>query len=328
MQIGERHGVFFFFFGEEAIMVRFFFVAIFLFVSRTGFSQLRQGDGYGFRAGVNITVGTHIQRVGFLGSVFYIPNQQHQLNFIFRTHYNFRNLGPPLKYPELQAQVTYLYGYSAKANLERSYISEFDAMHERKNSVGLFYKIYWDRAQTSQPVGGIVLNYGRFYIIHENDMWGWPRSDKYRSAGVWLGFHRPSVVYFTKLMLWHGDTFGKGAHNVTDTEYPARFGYRDFGMTKFANISHGILTVGALADVGMGQYVQAEIGVDAEQVRNVFQNKVVHDMWFVPERLISYKLTNFPMLDTDGKLFLYKEGQQIRKPRFFLEGGINSAVFY
>ena len=70
------------------------------------------------------------------------------------------------------------------------------------------------------------------------------------------------------------------------------------------------------------------IGIDAEQVRHVFQNRIVHDMYFIPERFIGYKNVHYPMLQKDGTPFLQRPGQKVRKPKPFFNLGLNDNLFY
>jgi hypothetical protein len=75
-----------------------------------------------------------------------------------------------------------------------------------------------------------------------------------------------------------------------------------------------------------GQNLQANAGIDAEQVRNFVQNRFVHDVFRGKKH--RPKNCHIPMVDTAGNQYLYRPGQKIKpvKPSWNLF--TSPAIFY
>jgi len=73
---------------------------------------------------------------------------------------------------------------------------------------------------------------------------------------------------------------------------------------------------------------QGNIGVDAEQVRNTVQNKLIHDMVFLPKAWRPKTNCHIPMLDKNNNAYLFHENQEIKSPRFYLNAFTNASCFY
>ena len=77
-----------------------------------------------------------------------------------------------------------------------------------------------------------------------------------------------------------------------------------------------------------GQVAQANAGIDAEQVRNALQNRLFHDMVFLPRRWRQPKNCHISMLDTAGNPYLYRPGQHIKKTTPYWNVFTAPFVFY
>jgi len=137
-------------------------------------------------------------------------------------------------------------------------------------------------------------------------------------------------VYSLKTILWTGDSFDRNAVKVTGSNYPARFGYKNLKDARWGRNSVGILCLQAerIVDLSTDNTVKIMAGIDAEQIRHVFQNKFMHDEYFFPSSWIKYKNMHYPMLQEDGSPFLFEDGQKVRKPRIFISGATNDNLFY
>jgi len=96
----------------------------------------------------------------------------------------------------------------------------------------------------------------------------------------------------------------------------------------YPKLSHGLLSAQIKYANEFGQYFQVNTGVDADQIRNVLQNKVIHDLPFFPKKWNTAQNLHFPMIDTNGNQYLYRTEQKIRKPKLFLNGHASPNVFY
>ena len=106
---------------------------------------------------------------------------------------------------------------------------------------------------------------------------------------------------------------------TNDTLFPYK-GYLNTEGGIYSNYSHGLLSAQVKFANEYGQYLQANVGMDAEQIRNALQNKVVHTLF--PNNYF------IPMIDSEGQQYLYKKGQVIKKPRLYLNANLNANVFY
>lgn len=144
---------------------------------------------------------------------------------------------------------------------------------------------------------------------------------QYRNKNISIGINN---------LLWTGAN-GK---RVNDENYPSRFGYMDLTNSQYGNLSHGLLGL-QFQFVPIKNYypygkqtLQFNAGVDAEQIRNVIQNKLIHDMYFIPKAWQKTKNAHIPMISNNGEPFLYKENQKIKKPSLYLNGALNPGLFY
>jgi len=117
---------------------------------------------------------------------------------------------------------------------------------------------------------------------------------------------------------------------TNDTIYHSRFGYKDLSKAAWGKNSVGILCFQAerAYSVVSPQMAKVMVGIDAEQVRQILQNKIVHDMYFVPERWVGYKNVHYPMLQKDGTPCLSRPGQKVRSPKPFFNVALNDNLFY
>jgi hypothetical protein len=65
--------------------------------------------------------------------------------------------------------------------------------------------------------------------------------------------------------------------------------------------------------------VYGRIGIDSERIRHAFQNRLMHDLIFLPKRF-PRKTPHYPMLDQDGCPTFDKTA--VRKSKLYLQGGV------
>jgi hypothetical protein len=127
--------------------------------------------------------------------------------------------------------------------------------------------------------------------------------------------------------LWTGNGNDKNVKTIRESDF-ARFGYKDLSEARHGQYAHGLLSAQWDQAFSYGQTARLNVGGDAEQIRNVFQNKIMHDMYLWPAKWNSAKNPHVPMLDSEGKPYLYKEGQQVRKAKFYFNLGLNECGYY
>ncbi len=289
----------------------------------TMFSQLQLKKHYGFNVGFVSAIGTHVQRFGIVIQGYGVYDFA-QINASFRVYDNFRNLGPRGEHTEFNAALGLCLGYGEKTRHRNLFMSSISNQTRYKNSVAYSYNIWRNKIKTSQVTGIIALQFNHFSIITENDLLAKPILDRFRTGAFLIQYQDKHFQYAINCTMWTGK-MGAGVRN--DTIFP-KPGYLNTENGVYSNLSHGLLSAQVKWANHYGQYVQANVGVDAEQVRNVVQNKIIHDMPFIPKKCNKAQNLHIPMVDTTGNQFLYREEQGIKKPKLFLNGYTSPNVFY
>ena len=274
----------------------------------------------GATIGLTVYLGNKTDRIGLFAGAW-VRYDFVQANPGIRFYYNFKNLGPPGRYWEFDSYGGILLAWGKRDSTDNPFITNVSNHTMRRYSFAYSYNLYGDGTSTSQKTGTIALQFNKVSLITENDLIG-DNKDRFRTAAATVQYRHESTVVGITVILWTGE---KG-DRIVDTDYPARRGYKTQG--RFGRHSHGILCMQAQQYLGYGQNAQASAGIDAEQVRHVFQNKIIHDWAFLPARWVKNSSSHVPMLDTEGDMYLYQPGQEIRKPTPYFNIAANPALFY
>lgn len=279
--------------------------------------------------GVNLTVnaafGTHFQRIGFNVNVYFTQGA-FQSNSEIRLYYNFKSLGPKLRYGEVVLSQGVLFGYGSVKYFNNPFMSSISNQTRYTNSVAYSYNAYFNHYKTTQQTGIFALQFDKVSIITENDLLARPALDRFRTAAFLVQYQYDSLVQAAvNCSMWTGKM---GFKHKTDRPEIATGCYMDTLGGIYSNTSHGLLSAQLKYYVGYSQNVQVNAGIDAEQVRNAVQNKFIHDMPLLPKKWHKGKNCHIPMLDQNGNAYLYEENQKIRKAKLFLNGYTNANVFY
>ncbi len=280
------------------------------------------------QAGITFNIGTHINRIGGQVQYNYVLSSlpiQAQCRFILA--HVFRSLGPGLSGLEAQFHAGAMYGFGPPADFQSQNRDILTTLMPTANAGGFTYHIYLDQFGTSQAGGTLHFQFDHWLIAIENDLWGGGGWDRYRTGAFLFGYREQQQDLLLKCMLWTGNA-SENAPTIEDNEFPSRFGYKNLSKSKFGKFSNGILSLYWAHAVPFEQTIFIGAGIDAEQVRNVFQNRVIHDMYFVPTAINKARNPHYPMLDTDGMPYLYLPDQKIRRAQGFFELGMNPTPFY
>ena len=291
-------------------------------------AQIQWTDHIGGRIGVTLQFGKPVNRIGLVANAFYNYDFA-QVNLEWRGHYNFSNFGPHKKGWEMQTTTGLTLGYGNSASEEMPFVLPF--FHQTGRRYALTYAIhfYHDQIGTSQRSGSLALQFDRVHLLVENDVLGsFKGDDKFRTGGFSIFYHHANWLLELKSVMWTGATKGETVTNHSNENYPCRWGYRDICNAKYGRYSHGVLGVQVHRIFDYGQVTQVGLGIDSERVRNFLQNKIMHDLYFVPKTWVKTENKHLPMLDEEGLPFLFREGQQIKPASWYLNFGLNSERFY
>jgi len=281
-------------------------------------AQLFCGTNGGFNIGVVTALGNKFQRIGFTFQTYYYHDFA-QINAEVRVYHNFKNLGPAKRYNELVIAVGLVLGYGTKQKEHDPFLSVVPNQTHYTNSVGYSYNVYFNKIKTTQQTGIIAFQFKEVSIISENDIFARPMLDRFRTGAFLVQYQYKNLYQFAvNCTLWTGQM---GNKVTNDKGFP--YGcYMDTVGGVYSNYSHGLLSGQFKMALNKGQTLQANAGIDAEQVRNFVQNRLVHGM------INKAKNCHIPMLDTEGNQYLYRPGQKIRPPQFYWNVFTGAATFY
>jgi hypothetical protein len=308
--------------------ILFKFLLVFLFVAHKISAQdiLVAEKNIGFNVGLNLAFGTHFQRLGLNLNFFYLTNF-FQANSEIRAYFNFKSLGPKISYPELVISQGVVLGYGAtQTNFFNPFLSSVSNQTKYLNAVAYSYNAWFNKQNTTQQTGIIALQFDRFTVITENDILARQMLDRFRTAAILLQYqYEDQFQAAINCSMWTGSMGNR--HPIQHPKFKSSC-YMDTLGGVYTNTSHGLLSAQFKYNLAFSQNIQANVGLDAEQIRNAVQNKFIHDMPFIPKKWNKAKNCHIPMLDEYGNPFLYEEGQQIRKAKLFLNAFSNANLFY
>lgn len=276
------------------------------------------------RLGLVWVWGHPVARLGAAGQIALIGDFW-QTTAGFAVHYHFRQYGPPQNGWEWQPSIGLSLGFGPAS--ERPVFGP-DQM-PRAWSLGYLWTGYFDQIQTSQFTGAFSLRGGPVFAVLENDAFS-PvlPGDQFRTGALRLGYFSEKYLVEGLVGLWHGQTKAPGITRQHVPGYPGRWGFRDLSEGLYGGYSNGVAMLKVQYLLPFGQRMVVGAGVDAEQVRDFFQNRLVHDLRFVPPRLNRARNPHYPMLDKEGCPYLGEEGQKVRAPRLAWVIGLNQETVY
>jgi hypothetical protein len=281
----------------------------------SGSAQLIFEKNYGFNVGFVSAIGTHFQRFGFVLQGYAVSGFA-QLNASLRVYENFRSLGPRGEHTEFNGSLGVCLGYGLMHKDKNRFMSSVGNQTAYKNSFAYSYNFYYNKMKTSQVTGTIAFQFDRISIIAENDLLAKPILDRFRTGAILIQYQTKHFQYALNCTMWTGQ-LGKTITNYS--LFPAR-GYINTEGGIHQGLSHGLLSTQVKFANEEGQYLQANAGIDAEQVRNLAQNRILHSL--LPNNYY------MPMIDTAGNQYLYRKEQKIKKPKPYLNAYSCPDIFY
>lgn len=307
----------------------YLFIFTFLFLCfTTSTIQAQVNEDAGGTIGLSLSLGSTQNSLGIIIKAYYF-RQQVQFNFQTRWRYNITTYGPPrlLSGAEVQTNYGLMFGWGKQVKThEYQFLMPFGNQMQRLNSIGYVFNVYHDHIKTSQTTGTIAFQANRVWLLTENDALGDMAVDKFRTGGVWIAYRLDNTILALNTRLWTGNS--NHTPIIKSKDYPAQYGYRDISGTTYGRFSHGILTLQVLQALPYGQLAGGEIGLDSERIRHFLQNKLMHDLYFVPKKWNPSQNPHVPMLDADGLPYLFKPGQKLKPTQGVLHFTLNPYLFY
>lgn len=293
----------------------------FSFISQAQFFRTKN---LGFNVGAVIAVGNRFHRMGITLQGYYFYNFV-QVNAEVRVYHSMKNLGPSFEYNEAVASAGAVIAFGNKQKHFNPFLSSVSNQTKHKYAIAYSYNAYFNKIKTKQTTGTIALQFGNLSLISENDLYAHPLLDRFRTGAFLIQYQHKNIFQAAiNCTMWTG----KMGNPIRDNKNFPHVGYMDTIGGVYTNYSHGLLSAQFKFSMGYGQNAQLNFGVDAEQVRNGIQNRLIHDMIFLPRKWYKPINCHIPMLDENGNQFLYQSGQKIRKPKLYLNAFSNPSLFY
>ena len=284
--------------------------------------------GWFWRIGGTFRLGLPVNRVGLVFSGGY-EGAGWESTLEWRGFFNTSGYGPKVKGFEQQLSLGTHLGFGPPKQSNDRFFAPNYAYLDRHYAFGYILRWYLDQIQTSQWTGAFAMKFGQFRMALENDAMvpGKPR-DCFRTGAWSMAYTTGIHTWEIRNILWHGQTRCSDAKVERHTDYPCRYGYRLFQDCTYGNYSHGILSFNIHRQLPLGQTLGLGLGLDAEQIRNLFQNWLIHDLWIIPEKWNKARNPHYLMLDENGKPYLALPEQNIRPVRAVFQFGWNNEPTY
>ncbi len=293
----------------------FLFLVVFPVVSLK--AQFKSAPQLGAQAGIVVNIGTHVNSIGAHVGLYY-SDFFYQFNINSQLKFNASSYGNRLHFWENRTALG-LVLLAGKRNIDPDF--QLDGLsHQTNFSKGIAYNylLYYDQAKTSQRSGAWAIHVNYFTLAIENDVFGNQQKDRFRTNTMHASYRYQDWKFFSTLFLWTGET--AKSHWDRTPMHKAPSGVRRLNELPYGKTSHGIWSFGTSRQLPFKQIVTLKTGIDSEGIRHAVQNRVGHDLTFLPKS-IKRNTPHYPRLGKDG-MPVY-EKKEVRKNRFFYQLNLN-----
>ncbi|AFC23532.1 polymorphic toxin type 23 domain-containing protein [Saprospira grandis] len=314
---------------------------LFFLLSSSFLSAQSLSPHFGGQLGISFSLGTHLRRMGLMGHLYY-AGDFYQLNLQWHQHYNWSARGTDQRAWESQIKLGAQGSWGPKYQQVEQihpFLTAAGQQTARPYALGYAYIFYLDQWKTSQRSGIFSAQIKDFRFFFENDFLAFQSLDRYRTGAMGLHYRYKDWQFGFSNITYTGDAYSPYSPWISNPNFPSASGYIDMASAPYGDKSLGVLALKidwrphfeALSHdflVHLQPQLSLRLGVDAEQIRNLVQNKWIHDSKLLPLNWNEEKNPHIPMVDSEGCSYLYLPGQKIRRPRFFGELQLNEVEFY
>ena len=293
-----------------------YIVLLILSIPIFGTSQSYFQKHFGGSIGIAMNLGSHQSSFGLTLNAYW-TDYFVQINANTTANYHFYNLGERTKYWEMRNAVGLILLAGKK---ERTFDFQLDGLNHQTNynyGIGFNYISYKDQVGTSQLSGGFVAHIKQLSIYHENDVFGGQARDRFRTGQFHFSYQYQDYKFGLGLKMWTGET--RNGRFVDVSTNKIRGGYKILEALPYGKTSHGILYGSFSYNLPYKQDVFLKIGIDSELIRHGFQNRLIHDLIFLPKN-VKHHSSHYPMLDKKGKTVFNKK--EIRPSKYYFQFGL------
>ena len=288
------------------------FLPIFILLISYCFSQSNEKFNVGFQAGIVLDFGSHENEIGIEVNTYGLYKFT-QLNAGTRFSFLLNSFGGRSNFLENRTNVGLLLLGGKRQTLTDNYFAGLIHNSRFNNALGYNYIWYFDNIGTSQRSGAFGLTIKNASIFFENDVFGGQAKDRFRTGHLQFSYRKDLVRYSIGTNIWTGET--SGSDRMKPNEHCPN-GFKNLTKLPFGKTSHGVLYFGAQYQLPMNQTMHWRVGMDSEEIRHFFQNRLTHDLIFLPK---SFPRTtpHYPRLDEDGNP-VFEKGSR-RKDCFYFQ---------
>ena len=267
--------------------------------------------------GLLLNFGSHINSVGISLNSYY-QDYFYQLNVGSSLTYNLNGYGNRTKFWESRTSLGALLLAGKKQTTPDFQLNGLLHNSSYNYGIGYNYVWYYDNSETSQRSGGWSFHLKNIAVLIENDVFGGQAKDRFRSGHLAVTYRENDFKFSTGLYIWTGETANSIWTKVKSKNCPS--GFRILEDLPYGKTSHGILYGGISYNLGYAQFAQARIGLDSERIRHIFQNRIAHDLQFLPS-YVERNTPHYPRLDSNGCAVF--DNEFIRKNKLYFQIGSN-----
>lgn len=285
------------------------------------FSQARAqnyvAEHFGGSIGVVLNMGTHVDAIG-INLKSYYTDFFFQINAGSTIYFHPKSYGGRKKFWENR---TVLGGVLLAGKKQLAPNLMLDGLnHQTSYNFGLAYNYIWyfDNKETTQRSGAFGFHIKEFSLFHENDFFAGQGEDRFRTGFVYANYRYKEWQFAAGINIWTGDS--RHARWEKYTMYHCPNGFSILEDQPYGKTSHGILFASATRHFKFGQHATMRIGIDSEHIRHAFQNRLIHDVMFLPQNF-ERSTPHYPRLDEHGCAIF--DAKHVRKNRFFFQLNAN-----
>lgn len=280
-------------------------------------SQTFKSEKLGMFSGIVLNFGTHVNSIG-LSLKGYYSDYFYQINIGSTFSWNINSYGNRRNFRESRSYLGVVFLGGKKDRIIDFQLDGLNQQTNYRNGLAYNYIWYYDNVGTSQLSGSFALHINKISICFENDLFAGQGKDRFRTGHLFFSYQYNSFKFGSGVYLWTGETSGVEWEGISMKDTP--YGFKRLTNLKYGKTSHGILYGTAIYDFGYGQNSHIKTGLDDEQIRHIIQNKIIHDLIFLPKTL-PHMTPHYPRLNEKG-LPIFTKCEK-RKSKLYLQLGLN-----
>jgi hypothetical protein len=292
------------------------FLPFLIFLNSYLFSQAVNDLKFGLQAGIVLDLGSHENEIGLEFNAFTLYKFV-QLNTGSRFSFLLNSFGGRKNFLENRTNIGLILLGGKRDLHSDTYFAGLVHNSNYRNALGYNYLFYFDNKGTSQRSGAFGLTIKKVSVFFENDVFGGQGKDRFRTGHLQLSYRAELVRYSLGLNIWTGET--SDAPRLKTNEHCPN-GFKNLSNLPFGKTSHGVFYFGAHYQLPLNQSIRWRIGLDSEEIRHLFQNRLTHDLLFLPKGF-PRNTPHYPRLDKNGFPVFNKNNR--REDIYYFQIGTN-----